>query len=370
MSTERCGSALRQGDGISSNRDGMAIAVGIVRFARGTAARRKTTMIEIKRILCPTDFSEFSRHAIEQAIALARWYASEISVLHVYTMPVTMATFSGDGTAFPIDRSALTGSYREEFAAEMRRLIATLEPGDVPLETSVLEGGVIDTVIGEARRLPADLIVMGTHGRSGFERLLLGSVSERVVRKAPCPVLTVPRRVSDIPFTFKRILCPIDFSAASLDALRYALSLAQEADGRLIVVHVLEMMPAVATTDDFVLNVPEFRARYERDARERLRLAIPAAVRDYCRISEAVVTGKAYEAILDLAAKNGAELIVMGVQGRGAADLMLFGSTTQHVMRQATCPVLTIRALPVQSAEKPVAQSKVAGGVLVGATRY
>jgi nucleotide-binding universal stress UspA family protein len=194
---------------------------------------------------------------------------------------------------------------------------------------------------------------MGTHGRSGFERLLLGSITEKVLRKATCPVLTVPRRHPDAvpatPVLFKQILCPVDFSDCSMQALNYAMSLAQEADAHLTVVHVMaygldatpDMYDTVITDDR--LSLADYRMRREEDARQRLKEAVPQTVAAYCRVDTMVSSGKPSREILRIAAEQQTDLIVIGVQGRGAADLMFLGSTTNHVVRAATCPVLTLR---------------------------
>lgn len=299
-------------------------------------------MIQIKRILCPTDFSEFSEHALDQAVMLARWYGAEVTALHVFAVPVSMAALGGDGSFVPIDYTALATGQRQELELQLERSAARAASGEVKIHRAIADGGVIEEILKKAHALPADLVVMGTHGRSGFERLLLGSVTERVLRKAPCPVLTVPRQAGPVR-AFKRILCPIDFSDPSHGALQYALSLAQEADARLIVAHVIELLPEGDLRDYRLLNAPLHRVDFERAAREKMAAAIPPSARTYCAIEEIVVTGKAYREILHLASAHSTDLIVMGVHGRGAADLMVFGSTTQQVVRQAACPVLSIR---------------------------
>jgi universal stress protein A len=183
---------------------------------------------------------------------------------------------------------------------------------------------------------------------------VLGSVTEKVLRKAGCPVLTVPAHAPDaVPATavvFKRLLCPVDFSDSSIDALNYAMSLAQEADARLTVLHVMQYDLDVEAPEmyetviaDRRLSVTDYRRRCEEYSRERLRAAVPETVGAYCAVEVLLAAGKPYREILRAAAQQQADLIVMGVQGRGAADLTIFGSTTQHVVRQATCPVLTIR---------------------------
>jgi nucleotide-binding universal stress UspA family protein len=158
-------------------------------------------------------------------------------------------------------------------------------------------------------------------------------------------VLTVPRRAADTKLRFKHILCPVDFSDSSRDALRYALSLAQESDARLVVAHVVELLSDAEIREYRMFTDPGYRANIERAAREQIAAAIPDTARRFCAIDEVVVVGRAYKEILRLAETRQADLIVIGVHGRGAADLMLFGSTTQHVVRQAICPVLTLRHL-------------------------
>jgi nucleotide-binding universal stress UspA family protein len=194
-----------------------------------------------------------------------------------------------------------------------------------------------------------DLVIIGTHGRSGFERLLLGSIAEKVLRKASCPVMTVPRRAPDAvpagPVLYKRILCPVDFSASSLHALKYATSMAQEAEGQLTVVHAVahEIEYASDIEYDKRMSVADFLAMREEALRRRLEETV-ADVRERCHVQPLLIHGTPWREILRVAAERQADLIVIGVQGRGAADLLFVGSTTQHVVRQALCPVLTLRS--------------------------
>jgi nucleotide-binding universal stress UspA family protein len=206
-------------------------------------------------------------------------------------------------------------------------------------------------ILARAAVSQADVIVMGTHGASGFEHLLLGSVTEKVLRRAPCPVLTVPphtHATSKLPF--RRLLCAVDFSESSLRGLDLAGSLAKESDAALTVLHVVEWPwkePPPPVLDELppeqATALAEFRRYLEKSATERLRGLTPETVRDHCAIAPRVVHGKSYIEILRVAAEDRADLIVMGVHGRNAADVLLFGSTTNQVVRRATCPVLTLR---------------------------
>ena len=302
-------------------------------------------MIEIQRILCPIDFSEHSRRALDHAVAIARWYGATITVINVVS-PAPVTAYAPGPLVF--EPMLLTSVDREQLLANMARFIdAEAAPG-VVIDATIREGTAAGEILDAAVELDADLLVIGTHGRSGFERLVLGSVAEKVLRKAPCPVLAVPARQPDAvpaaPVVFKRILCPIDFSDSSMQALNYALSLAQEADGELTVLHVLpepHQNTVSGTGDESALA--DILRRRESELRSQLEDAVPDSVRAYCRVETLTSHGKPWREILKEAAGRQAELIVMGVQGRGAVDLMFFGSTTQHVVREGRCPVLTIK---------------------------
>jgi nucleotide-binding universal stress UspA family protein len=302
-------------------------------------------MIEIRRILCPVDFSDYSRRALDHAIAIARWYESTVTALHVFS-PALIAPYGPGPIVFePI---VLTLADRDQLLANTKAFIEAETAPGVAIEAVIREGNTAAQILDQATKMSADLLVIGTHGRSGFERLLLGSVAEKVLRKARCPVLTVPRRLPDAvpsgPVVFKRILCAVDFSESSMHALKYALSLAQEADGCLTILHVLgaEFVGQVGLGEEHV-SLAALQRQHEEEARKLLEKAVPESTAAYCKADTMLLRGKPWREILRIASDRQAELIVMGVQGRGAADLMFFGSTTQHVVREATCPVLTLR---------------------------
>lgn len=306
-------------------------------------------MIEIRRILCPIDFSDFSRRALDHAVAIAKWYDSTITLLHVSPIVPLAAYAPGSGV---VPSANLTPEEREALLASMKQLAATAASPDVRFDYKLAEGGTAAQIVNAAETLSNDLIVLGTHGRSGFERMLLGSVTEKVLRKAPCPVLTVPRSAPDaVPgaaVQFKRILCALDFSDCSMRALNFAVSLAQEADASLTVVHVIEVPPDVVDANGMLVggavNIDDYIASAQAERQTRLQAAVPDTVRAYCKVETMLLTGKPYREVLRVAAEHASDLIVLGVHGRGPVDLLFFGSTTQQVVRSATCPVLTLRA--------------------------
>ena len=295
-------------------------------------------MLGIKRILCPTDFSEYSHRALAHAIAVAKWNNARITVLHVVPVvfPPPLAV-PAPAPPIPLDRKS-----RERLLLDLAAFAAPAERARIPVTVELVEGDAVAAILTAAEEGKADLIVLGTHGARGFERFVLGSVTEKVLRKADCPVMTIPRGEPDgapSEFLFEMILCPVDFSDCSSGALEAASSIARETEGGLVLLHVIEWLPA----DDprLVRMRPEERAEVERSAREKLDALVQENPPPAARL---VRGGRPYKEIVRAAEECGAGLIVMGVQGRGAIDLMLFGSTTHHVIREARCPVLTVRA--------------------------
>jgi len=300
-------------------------------------------VIEFKQIICPVDFSESSVQALAYAAALARWYDAQLTVLHVVP---TFEAIQLRGTLVEPVRT-VTPMPREQVLEQMRRSLnlADLSSRATPVAES---GDPQATIIEQALSRKADLIVMGTHGRRGFKRLLLGSVTEAVLREAPCPVLTVPPHAPATvsqALTFKRILCPMDFSPSALQALGFALNLARQAEGRVMLFHVVEWLTEEEPRASAYFNVSEYRRYMVEDAQERLRNLVAEESRAWVEIDDVIVFGRPYREILRAAESKPADLIVMGAQGRGGIGLALFGSTTQQVVRGGMCPVLTVRGL-------------------------
>jgi nucleotide-binding universal stress UspA family protein len=299
----------------------------------------------IRQILCPIDFSDFSRHALDHAIAIAHRYDARVTALQVFVLAVEGALFTGAAGLQPF---TLNDANREQLLARMRAFVEGEAGNPTTVDVIVRESNdVASQILHGAEELGADLLVIGTHGRSGFDRLILGSVTEKILRKAPCPVLTIPRRSPDaVPIgaaPYRRILCGVDFSECSLAAVSYAADFARRGAEWLGVVHAIEVPPAsFEGANEYALAV--LQSELEEDAKTRFAQLLPGLDGGgQFRKESIIVKGKSYREILRIARERGADLIVLGVQGRGALDRMLFGSTTNHVIRQAACPVLTIR---------------------------
>lgn len=289
--------------------------------------------MEIHHILCPSDFSEASAHAVEQAIVLADAYKSKIIALHAVS-PLT---------------SAAEAPAMDECRHRLRASFERAKRAGIAVDVEIVLGLPVHRILERASSLAADVIVMGTHGTSGFEHFVLGSVTEKVLRKATCPVLTVPPRAqatSRLPFT--HVLCAVDFSEASTGAVNWAISLAHASGASVTLLHVLEW-PWHEPPPPDMSQLPKeqadallaFRRYTEASAKNRLESLLPESVRTVQTVAQ-LRNGKAWSEILDVASDEHSDLIIMGVRGRNPVDVTLFGSTTNQVVRRASCPVLTV----------------------------
>jgi nucleotide-binding universal stress UspA family protein len=295
------------------------------------------------RILVPTDFSACALRAEDYALLLAKPCAATVDLLHV-------AEFvPGMDLDYPVNKMYLESLQREGRVA--------LEKAEARLAAERLtahshqEIGIPGYWISQkARQLKSDLIVMGTHGRTGLQHVLLGSTAERTMRFAPCPVLAV--RVSDEvetgqssgkaePPSLRKILVPVDFSDCSLEAVEYAANLAAQFSGSVTLLHVLE---PVAYGLDFTLVHADDPARTK--IRIQGQMAEMAAALQQKKVTSAsqVIGGLPIDGILRSADALNSDLIVMGTHGRRGVSHLLLGSVVEGVVRRAPCPVLAVKS--------------------------
>ena len=299
-------------------------------------------MTMFSNVLCPVDFSDSSELALRYAIAVGARQNARLTAMHV--IPAVIATPDVyPYLAAPIPTSQET---RDRAFEQLGHFVHSARERDLAVDVTLEDGEVVDTILQKADALPADLIVMGTHGRRGFKRLLMGSVTERVLREARAPVLSVSPH-SPGPSAggapFRSILCPVDFSPASLAGFDAALALAGD-EGTVTVVKVLERYVDAGMGEAIALDFDAIRARQQEEAFAKLGALIRSADRPRIKLEVATPDSRgAYREILRIAERDSNDLIVMGVSGRSSADLLFFGSTANHVVRSAGCPVLTVR---------------------------
>lgn len=289
----------------------------------------------LKNILFLTDFSQASEAALPFAVSLARGYGAKVHALHVF-IPSPYVCTAPEVTASSIEAD------EETTRLEMQRVDAELE---ALTHETVIERGVAvwPAVQRAAEDQEIDLIVLGTHGRTGVEKLLMGSVAEEIFRRSHVPVLTIGPNVRSGAHNagrFHRVLFATDFTSASAAAAPFAISIARENQAALLLLHVIRELP-----------------RENKDQRSRVELSVAEAIHhlyetvpDNVQLERpaevSVEYGEPAEKILEAAADRGADLIVLGVRDRrghlGPATHL--GRATAHqVVAHATCPVLTVR---------------------------
>ena len=306
------------------------------------ASPEATAMFAIRRILCPVDFSEESRRALEHAVAIGRRWGSRLAVLHVYQAASPFDVLpDADATAAIDPQLDMLQTALENFVQPIA--------GDAAVTLRLLHGTAARRpIVKEADEIDADLLVIGSHGRSGVERFLLGSTSDSIVKTATCPVLVVPSGAGPAhDGRFRRILCGIDFSAPSLRAYRYAVHLAaadDPDDAELTLLHAIEMPPELRDRQiAAAFDVAAVRAAAEVAARHRLERLSPGHDAPSVRIVARVAEGRADRQIVEAARQLRADVIVLGAHGRNVVDRWLFGSNTEAVVGDAPCPVLLLQ---------------------------
>ncbi len=285
-------------------------------------------MINIKRILCPTDLSPDSGNAVRYALTLSRVHDAELILLHCTNGPGTEEELDVLETSLleHINPANLSGS----------RWRAVVAPAD----------DIGEEIITYAQAERVDLIVMRSRRRP-HRAALLGSIAETVSRSAPCPVLVMHNDerefVSDeLEVNLKRVLVAYDFSDYSELALKYGLSIAQEHQAEL---HLLHVLPPRSVNEPEIAWYPIKGESAYHTAARRLQRVVPADVHLWCDVKTAVSEGNAYREILNYAERNEIDLISVGAHGAGFGMRALFGSNVDRVLRQAPCPVLVARPL-------------------------
>ena len=289
------------------------------------------TRVSLKNILYATDFSPTAESALPYVLGLAKRFGATVYAVHV-RFPATYPVVGPEGMPQVMEAA------EEQAKLESKQLHELL--AGLPHEVFICEGDIWTTINDTVQQQKIDLIVIGTRGRTGIGRVLLGSVAEEIFRRASCPVLTVGPHVSKDAkgrLEMKEILYATDFSPESLAALPYATSLAQENQARLAMLHV------IGEAEVGELVHPE---QYVDSTLRQLRKLVPSEIELWCEPKFMVERGAAADKIMEVANARGADLIVLGVrrvEGPMGATTHLFRPIAHRVVTQAQCPVLTVR---------------------------
>jgi nucleotide-binding universal stress UspA family protein len=298
-------------------------------------------MIDIKKVLVPVDFSEPSKQAVNYGLSLALQYNARLVLTHIVPSNVGMVyTFPTESFVFEKEQSAYAKSMLPDLVPPEYR-------ARVNLETLVKIGNVPDELLGIVKDDKVDLVVMGTHGRKAFERFLLGSLTERMLRKMPVPILTVSHLnpASELhaagPVPLRNALYATDLSDSAEVGLKFSLELARGAGARLTVLHVLNATEMIywGAEGGYLTNELE---TLREDTLKRLQLSIPEQWCEGVSVNPLLTEGDAYREILRVADEERTDLIVLNLQGKSLVERALLGSTAERVIRSAHVPVLSI----------------------------
>lgn len=289
-----------------------------------------------ERIVIPTDFSETAQTAIDLGTQLAAYYKSEVDLVNA--IDATVYAYAGYPFA-SLSKELLTGA---ESALKKVKL-----PGSISEKRFVLSGNPATEIVEHAKRHKADLVVMGTHGHGAVARFLLGSVADRVLHHAPCPVMITKKPKGTVKHKkskakpFSRVLFPTDFSKTATQALNRAIAITEDMDAELYVLHVVD--DSLITThvdDERKIILKELR----RHALDEMQKQLPAELMQHFDTIGAVNRGEPGKAICAFAETHHCDLIVMGSHGRTGLNRVLLGSVADKVVRRAKCAVLIERA--------------------------
>lgn len=296
-------------------------------------------------ILVPTDFSSYANYTIKYALALGKQFSGRLHFAHVLD-----ASAFGDGSGGSVwlsetEFATLIDSMREHAMTRLSLLVQRAADQGIETQEHIAVGDPTRELLALIEKTGSTMVIIATHGRSGFEHLVFGSVAEKMVRQSPVPVLSIKHpehefvRDDDLRISIKRILFPTDFSPFSNKALPFAVSLAREFGATLVLFHATEA-PVVlpeAVPDSAVNLVPEM----ERESRALVNQACEAITE--VATEACVKVGLAHREICGYAAETHVDLIVMPTHGRSGLSHVLFGSVAEKVVRTARCPVMTIR---------------------------
>lgn len=288
------------------------------------------------RILCAIDFSDGSQLALRTAARLAKEADAELVLLHVWHLPAI--SFLAEHPSPPEPARLAQEEQEQVLATAVEQAIALGAPR---VSSRFLSGAPWDQIVEASQGAsPSDLIVMGSHGRTGLSRFLLGSVAEKVVRHAPCSVLITRERGSTAPF--QQVLCPLDFSEGARPAAELAAELTTAGGAGITLLHVLELPVAVAGEAfprDFLESLDKRAATLLEQWAAHLRAKTEVPVTTRIRIG-----GPGAQAVAVLEQDPGFDLVIVGSDGRTGLRRALLGSVAEKIVRHAPCSVLVARA--------------------------
>jgi nucleotide-binding universal stress UspA family protein len=275
-------------------------------------------------------------------VLLAEVYHAPVEIFHVLEL------YPGLDPEYPVNQ-VYVDQLRRETDAQLAEAVRRVQNKRVTAEGRFVLGVPSAQICAAAAESHADLILLGTRGKTGLEHLLLGSTAERVVIKAPCPVLTVclpglhaGDAASALPSAgVQHVLAPVDFSDCSLEALEYAVQVAKQLKATVTILHVLE--PVSYGLDLTLIHTSE-RERTRARLEAQIDALVHAIALEGLTVQRAIRGGTPGDSVLHFIDENRCDLVVMGTHGRRGLSHLVNGSVAEAVLRRAACPVLTVKS--------------------------
>lgn len=329
--------------------EGEGGAVPQVVSARKRSSREQTNVITLRTILVPIDFSPESLKTLRYARLLGRRFSATLRLVHVVNLP---RRFQPPAAMLPRAASEELARSTKEHLQHLKILAAEFSLPPRPNPGIVRFGAPAEEISDVARETQSDLIVIATRGYTGLKHAFLGSTTERVVRTAACPVLVVrekekhaagkrPRR-AQMAVQFRKILVPVDFSSASRLGVDYALGFAQEFRASVVLFHSVFVPVYVLGHEYTAREVSKLIADQEQYAGAEMEKLAREVSGKGPKVKTQVAFGSPVEQISDYVKKENVDLIITSTHGRSGLQRLIIGSTAEHIVRHAACPVLVV----------------------------
>ncbi len=319
----------------------------------------------VTHILFATDFSPCSAPAFRYAVEWAKVFNARLTLFHGLSLQPGLDIDAGIAQRYLDEQRNVAEEHLKHLLGEATQHVPQAA---IEMRTGLASAQICDVT----REHSADLIITGTHGWTGFNRVVFGSIAERVIQRAPCPVLSIPDRSPEetadlhtLTIQPRHIVLPIDFSDCSMDAYEYGVQVAKWFDASLTLVYAIEPL---SYSLDFSLTHPlEDKATREK-VEQRLQKLTAVLIDQGLTARYELVDQPSMEAILKAGASQEADLLVMGTHGRKGLPRLILGSTTAKVLQHSPYPILTVKSPKFEGGHHPTTKSEGASASAVSAT--
>ena len=304
----------------------------------------------VTHILLATDFSPCSAPAFRYAVEWAKIFEAQLTLFHGISLQPGVDIDAGIAQRYLDEQRKVAEEHLRQLLHEAHQQVphAVLE-----MRTGLTSAQICDV----AREHKADLIITGTHGWTGFNRVLFGSIAERVIQRAPCPVLSIPDRSPEetadlhtLAIRPRQIVLPLDFSDCSMDAYEYGVQVAKWFDASLTLVYAVEPL---SYSLDFSLTHPLEDKTNRSIIEQRLQKLTAVLVEQGLSAQYELLDKPSMDAILKTGASLEADLVVMGTHGRKGLPRLILGSTTAKVLQHSPYPILTVKSPKFEGGHHP-----------------